>query len=63
MRTFTLSDEQEEKLEKWQAKHKKKYGEYGMLEFRFTCTGIGAGVIVKNLTHKKKIDLTEYDKW
>lgn len=63
MKTFTLSDEQEEKLNKWQAKHKKKYGEYGMLQFRFTYTGIGIGVEVKNLTHKKKIDLTEYDKW
>ena len=60
---FDLCEDQIIKLEKWQKKIEKKYGNNGLYEYRFTPTGIGDCVSVYSKLADKSIDLTELDKW
>lgn len=60
---FELDDKQIKKLNKWTKKLKKKYGEVGLLEYRFTPTGIGDVVEVYSKTANKTINLTDVDSW
>lgn len=60
---FELDEDQLKKLKVWQAKIKKKHGQYGVFEYRFTPTGIGDCVEVYSKLTGKTIDLTDVDKW
>ncbi len=60
---FELDTSQVERLKKWQAKIKKKYGQYGHYEFRFTPTGIGDIIKVYSELSQKTLDLSDVDKW
>lgn len=60
---FIVEESQVKKLNKWQAKIKKKHGEYGLYQYIFTPTGIGDIVEVYSELDKTKIDLTEVEKW
>jgi hypothetical protein len=52
-----------DRLEKWQKTIKKKFGEYGHYEYRFTPTGIGCGIEVYSHSLKKSLDLSDVEKW
>ncbi len=60
---FKLSPTQQKKLDKWKAKIRKEYGEWGSYRYEFTPTGIGDVIKVKSSLTGEKINLTEYDKW
>jgi len=61
--SYALCDDQILKLEKWQAKIKKKFGKFGNFEFRFRPTGIGTITLVWSDLLKEELDLTETKKW
>lgn len=60
---FELDKSQIERLNKWQKAIKKKYGEYGQYEYRFTPTGIGCCVEIYSNLSKKTLDLSNVEKW
>lgn len=60
---FDLSERDEEKLDAWLIKHKKKCKKpYPFLTYRFTPTGIGTIIKVK-CSCGKEIDLTDTSTW
>lgn len=61
--TFTLHEEQVEKLKLWQEFIYSIHGKYGLFEYRFVPTGIGLHVTVYSKLAKVSIDLSEYEKW
>jgi len=62
-RVFNLNESQISKLEKWQSKIKKKFGNYGEFTYSFTPTGIGDIVKVYSNLLDETIDLSEYENW
>lgn len=62
---FELSDTQRDKLDKWieaiELVHSVE--DVGLLQYRFTPTGIGDIVSVYSEKFKVEIDLTEEDTW
>lgn len=62
MRTFTISDSEEEKLKEWQEKIKDLFGEYGHYDYVFSPNGVYTWITVKSHLTKTEIDLTDYDK-
>lgn len=63
MEEFKISADQMAKIQKWQNKIKKKYGEYGLYSFTFTPTGVGVGLTVFSYLANKQKDFTDYDLW
>ena len=63
MKTFSLSETQEIKLEEWKEAIKKIFGEYGNYDYIFSPTGIGTCLKVYSHTAKTTIDLTEVENW
>lgn len=67
MMTFTISDKEQEAIEKWQRKHKRKCslrkdGENTHYTYSFTPTGIG-DIICVRCSCGKSIDVTDIDSW
>lgn len=60
---FELDETQLAKLKDWQAKIKKKHGQYGLFDFKFTPFGMGTGVEVYSHQTKKSLDLSEVKNW
>jgi len=60
---FELSEKQENKLKRWQAKIKKQFGKYGNYTFSFKPTGIGDVVEVHSDLLNEKLDLTDVSSW
>jgi hypothetical protein len=63
MRTFTLSEKEEENLQKRMKKVKKKHGRYGHLTFSFTPIGMGNIIKVHFEINNKTYDITDLDSW
>lgn len=65
MTTFTLTDEQDEKINKWVKKQKTKpQGTIGgTYTYSFTFTSLGTIIKVKNNVNGKEIDVTNYNEW
>lgn len=64
-RAFTLTAEQEAKLDEWISTHQKKDcgAVGGRYSFTFTPTTIGTCVSVTDEMTGHKIDLSDYEKW
>jgi hypothetical protein len=60
---FELDKVEEENLEKYMNKLKKKYGSYGFLTYEFTPTGIGTVIKVKSSHKKKAKEITNLSSW
>ncbi len=60
---FELTDDQIQRLVIWQTEMETKHKKYGKYRFEFTNVGIGTVVKVKSDLAKKRLDLTEYEKW
>jgi hypothetical protein len=58
-----LSDKQEKQLREWLGHIKSLYGEYGLLTWKITPTGIGSEIIVYSHKAKVELDLTDVDNW
>lgn len=63
MRTFELTEDQEEKLKVWQEKIKDLFGNYGEYEFRFRSNGIGTECDVHSDLTGTILNLTDISKW
>ena len=61
--TYTLSDEEQCKLDEWLDYHKKIFGECGHLTYKLTPNGIDTSVMVYNHLSKCEINLTDEDTW
>ena len=62
-KTFTIDEDQVNKLEEWQSHIKAIYGQYGDYEYRFSSNGIGKIVTVYSELADIELDLTDVDKW
>lgn len=62
-KTFTIDEDQVNKLEEWQSHIKAIYGQYGDYEYRFSSNGIGQIVTVYSELADIELDLTDVDKW
>ena len=62
---FSLSESQIKKFQAWKKLLVKIYKDSfkDSFEFRFTPTGIGDVIIIKHKQSKKRLNITEYDKW
>ena len=60
---FELDKVEEENLEKYLSKLKKKYGSYGFITYEFTPTGIGTVIKVKSSHKKKAKEITNLGSW
>jgi hypothetical protein len=58
-----LSDKQEKSYREWLGHIKSLYGEYGLLTWKITPTGIGSEIIVYSHNAKVELDLTDVDNW
>jgi len=65
MSTFTLTDKQTKKFDKWAKKIKRKYPEdtKEVFTFCFTPNGIGVGQKVKHSASGEELDLTDVSDW
>jgi hypothetical protein len=68
MFTFTITDEQEKKIEEWLETLKPLMNTYsgpigGRLSYRFTPTSLGIAVYVKDCMSDQELNLTDYDSW
>lgn len=62
--TFGLDGAQVDKFVKWRNGLEDKHKKFGKYRFEFSYnSGIGEVVKVKSDLAKKKLDLTEYEKW
>jgi hypothetical protein len=62
-KTFTLDENQVNKLEEWQEHIKAIFGRYGDYEYRFSSNGIGQIVTVYSELADIELDLTDIDTW
>jgi hypothetical protein len=60
---FALEPDQVKRLEKWQAKIKKKYKQYGTYTYMFTPCGMGTAIKVYSHLAKEELDLSDVDNW
>jgi hypothetical protein len=58
-----LSDKQEKSFREWLNHIKSLYGEYGLMTWKITPTGIGNEIIVYSHNAKVELDLTDVDNW
>jgi len=61
--TFTLNENEQEKLDSLNSKWFKKYGVHGKIKYKFSPTGIGDKIEVKNSIEGEWIDITDYNSW
>jgi len=58
-----LTDKQEKKYRQWLSHIKALYGEYGLMTWKITPTGIGNEIIVYSHNARVELDLTDVDSW
>ena len=63
MSQFSLSDKEKERRDEIFKALKTLYGEVGVIEYRFTPTGIGNGVSIYSRKTELEYDLTDMDSW
>jgi hypothetical protein len=63
--SFELNDKEQDNLDKILKAYKTMYPdqEYGIIEYRFTPTGIGNGVTVYFKSIDKEYDITDIESW
>lgn len=59
MKTFNLSDKEEDNLKKWKTEHNLK----GTISYTFTSTGVGTTIIVHHIDSGKTKNITDYENW
>jgi len=69
MKVFTVTDEEEAKIEAWMATQPKQSyrggGDcgYAIPEYVFSSNNVGDIFVVRNPFNGEELDLTRYDKW
>jgi hypothetical protein len=58
-----LNDKQEKRFRAWLVHIKALYGEYGLLTWSITPTGVGSEIKVYSHLAKVELDLTDVDSW
>lgn len=58
-----LNDKQQKMYEEWLSHLKALYGEYGILTWKITPTGIGEVISVYSKNANVELDLTDEDSW
>jgi hypothetical protein len=58
-----LNDKQQKQYDEWCEHIKSLYGEYGMMTWKITPTGIGEGISVYSKRANVELDLTDVESW
>lgn len=63
-KTFTITEDQQTKIDKWHKSHSRKYGKNHTYEYIFgQNNGIGIVSVVRCIVCNKELDITDYDEW